>query len=241
MSHSPLPDVTVDRPVMRMSWDKLTFLHWPYSPDLVQKLLPPGLHVETFGGQAWVGLIPFQMTVRFPVIGVVPGISVFPETNVRTYVSAPDGTRGVYFFSLEADRLSAVLAARAFYRLPYMWSRMSLTQAGDVIAYESDRRWPGPKAKSAVAIRYDWHPAGDWTDLDHWLTARWRLYSFMLGGVWRANAWHEQWPLHRASVLQIDDQLVTATGLPAPTDMPLVHYSPGVDVAVSVPQRLQAG
>lgn len=240
MIHSPVPDVTVDRPVMRMAWDKLTFLHWPYSPDIVQKLVPTDLTVETFGGQAWVGLIPFQMTVRFPLIGTVPGISVFPETNVRTYVQAADGTRGVYFFSLEADRLSAVLAARGFYRLPYMWSKMSLTQAGDVIAYESTRRWPSPRgAASAVAIRYDRNPADDWTELDHWLTARWRLYSTIAGRVWGARAWHEKWPLHRASLLQLDDQLVGATGLPAPDQMPLVHYSPGVDVAVSLPARVE--
>ena len=39
----------------------------------------------------------------------VPWLSAFPELNVRTYVSPRDGKRGVYFFSLDAARLLAVL------------------------------------------------------------------------------------------------------------------------------------
>jgi uncharacterized protein len=35
----------------------------------------------------------------------------------------------------------------------------------------------------------------------------------------------------------VDDQLLTATGLPAPDGEPLVHYSPGVDVAIGRPER----
>jgi uncharacterized protein YqjF (DUF2071 family) len=51
-----------------------------------------------------------------------------------------------------------------------------------------------------------------------------------------ARAWHEPWPLHRAKVRQLDDRLVAAAGLPVPQDEPLVHYSPGVDVAIGRPE-----
>jgi uncharacterized protein YqjF (DUF2071 family) len=94
----------VRRPVMHNRWDTLTFLHWPYPVDVVQALLPAGLRVEQFDGRAWVGLVPFFMQVRPPGVRwfVPPGR--FPETNVRTYVHGPDGSTGVYFFSLEAAR-----------------------------------------------------------------------------------------------------------------------------------------
>jgi Uncharacterized conserved protein (COG2071) len=46
---------TVDRPVMRGRWERLTFLRWPYEPTAVQHLLPGGLTVDTFGGAAWAG------------------------------------------------------------------------------------------------------------------------------------------------------------------------------------------
>jgi uncharacterized protein len=35
----------------------------------------------------------------------------------------------------------------------------------------------------------------------------------------------------------VDDQLITAAGLPAPGGEPLVHYSPGVDVAIGGPEK----
>ena len=45
------------------------------------------------------------------------------------------------------------------------------------------------------------------------------------------------WPLHRAEAATVDDQLITAAGLPAPAGPPLVHYSPGVDVAIGRPEK----
>jgi hypothetical protein len=34
----------------------------------------------------------------------------------------------------------------------------------------------------------------------------------------------------------VDDHLLTAAGLPVPEGEPLVHYSPGVDVAIGRPE-----
>ncbi|MDX6227501.1 MAG: uncharacterized protein QOI76_891, partial [Frankiales bacterium] len=52
--------------VMRQEWRRLTFLHWPYEPAVVQRLLPPGLTVETYDGTAWVALVPFEMVAKAP-------------------------------------------------------------------------------------------------------------------------------------------------------------------------------
>ena len=35
----------------------------------------------------------------------------------------------------------------------------------------------------------------------------------------------------------VDDQLLTAAGLPAPDGPPLVHWSPGVDVTIGRPEK----
>ncbi|CAB4877204.1 unannotated protein [freshwater metagenome] len=228
---------------MQMGWEQLTFVHWAYDPAAVQRLLPPGLTVQTFDDRAWVSLVPFVMRVRFPLVGAVPWLSVFPETNVRTYVTAADGTEGIWFFSLDASRLAAVLAARVGYRLPYMWSSMSVRTEGDHINYDCVRRWPGPRgAHSTVGIRIGAEVAAQQLDeRDHFLSARWRLYSSMFGSLWGARALHEPWPLHRASLIRYDDELVTASGLPEPTGDPIVQYSPGVNVRVSMPYRIRHG
>ncbi len=177
------------------------------------------------------------MVVRLPRLGRIPWLFEFPETNVRTYVRGPSGDPGVWFFSLEAARLAAVVTARSTYRVPYFWSQMKVAREGQVIRYSADRRWLKlTPVRSLVEIEIgDQYLANELTDFDHYLTARWTLY-----GTWRhkplmARAQHAPWPLHRARVVALEDDLVEAAGLPAPSDPPIVHWSPGVDVKVGFP------
>ena len=237
--YSPDCPLHVARPIMLHRWETLTFLHWPYAPDAVQRLLPPNLTVETVDGTARVGLVPFFMRVRWPGVPELPWASRFCETNVRTYVRDQHGRSGIWFFSLDAARLGAVLSARAGFALPYMWSDMRVEQLGRVVRYTCVRRWPGPRRVSSEVTVEIGEPfaAEELTARDHFLTARWTLFSVV--GPWRryAHAEHERWPLHRATVGNLDDRLVAAAGLPQPTDAPLVHYSPGVDVRIGAPHR----
>src|SRR3954468_2623282 len=111
MRATTTPRVTT--PVMYHEWSHMTFIHWRYPPDLVQSLLPDGLAVEEHDGSAWVGLTPFLMrNVRVPGVPAIPGVSQFPETNVRTYVRDTQGRSGLWFLSLDAGSLLAVLGAR---------------------------------------------------------------------------------------------------------------------------------
>jgi uncharacterized protein YqjF (DUF2071 family) len=222
-------------------WDRLTFLHWPYEPRVVQTLLPDGLTVEERDGRAWVALVPFTMHVRVPVVGArVPWLGLFPETNVRTYVRGPDGRTGVWFFSLEAARLGVVTTARTTYALPYVWARMRVEHGGSRIEYFSERIWPGPAgARCHVRVaperRYD---ESELSELDHFLTARFALWSPHRDGFGFTPAEHPPWELWRAHAEVLDDDLLSAAGLPQPTEPPLVHYSPGVDVRIGMRARV---
>jgi uncharacterized protein YqjF (DUF2071 family) len=229
----------VERPVMRQRWERLAFLHWPFDREAVQRLVPAGLRVETHGGAAWVGLVPFFMRVATAGGREAPWASAFCETNVRTYVRDREGRSGIWFFSLDAARLGAVVAARTTYRLPYFWSSMRLAEAGDEISYRCRRRWPGPRAAaSRVRIRVGApFGAGELDERDHFLTARWVLFSAAGSRRRFARAWHEPWPLFRARLTELDDGLIAAAGLPQPAGEPLVHYSPGVDVRIGRPER----
>jgi uncharacterized protein len=236
--YSPVCPFTVDRPVMRQRWERLTFLHWAYEPAVIQQLLPHGLLVDTFGGAAWVGLVPFFMRVHTPGGHGGPWVSNFCETNVRTYARDPRGQAGIWFLSLDVARLGAVAVARASYRLPYFWSSMRLAERGPEITYSCQRRLPGPRTvTSQVRVRAGarYEPAA-LTDRDHFLTARWMLFSVLAGRLFFARAQHPPWPLHRADAVTVDDSLITAAGLPAPHGPPLMHYSPGVDVRIGRPE-----
>jgi uncharacterized protein len=235
----PSAPFTVKRAVMEMFWDELTFLHWPYEPAVIQAMLPTGLTVQTHDDRAWISLVPFVMRVGLPKVGLLPGLRRFSETNVRTYVTAADGTEGIYFFSLDASNPLAVLGARIGYRLPYMRATMSSTRDGDVATYVCRRRWPHRRADSRIVVRVGGLiPNDELSDLDHFLSARWRLYSGMFGRMWGARAHHEPWPLRFAELLELDDDLITADGLPAPVGPPIVHYADRVSVRISAPRPI---
>lgn len=227
------PDPPPTRVAMRHRWECLTFLHWPYDAADVQRLLPPSLTVETYDGAAWVGLVPFRMVVRAPRGPVLPWASTFPETNVRTYVTGPDGRTGVWFLSLDASRLGAVVAGRVGFRLPYYWAEMRVGRRGDVVRYASTRRWPGkgPRCRAEIEVGA---PVDDATDFEHYLTARFSLWNPRPA---RAQAFHDPWALRRARVRSLDPGLVTAAGLPHPAVDPVAHYSDGVDVLIGWPER----
>jgi uncharacterized protein len=236
-------DVTPEtgRPVRRsllvQRWSDLAFLHWALDPAVVAPLLPAGTVPDTLNGVTYAGLIGFRMVglgfLRGPGI---PYLGTFLETNVRLYSVDDRGRRAVVFRSLEAARLLPVLTARATLRLPYMWSRMRLTRAGDVLTYTTRRRWPRPlPATSEMSVRVG-APITTPTPLDHFLTARWGLHTRAWGRSLHLPNQHPRWPLHRAELLSLSDNLITAAGLPAPGTPPVsVLYSPGVRVTFGSP------
>jgi uncharacterized protein YqjF (DUF2071 family) len=72
--------------------------------------------------------------------------------------------------------------------------------------------------------------------LEHFLAARWRLRHRVLTVSLTARLVHDRWPLHRADLLDLHDELVAATGLPAPAGPPVsVLYSPGVRGRLGLP------
>jgi uncharacterized protein YqjF (DUF2071 family) len=134
------------------------------------------------------------------------------------------------------------VTARTTYVLPYYWSAMALLEDAAATTYTCRRRWPGPRGgavTSRVAVRPGAPlPAAALGARDHFLTARFRLFSPARSGAPRtARAWHRPWPLRAAELLGLDDRLITAAGLPAPVGDPIVHYSDGVDVRIGRPER----
>ncbi len=228
-AHAPQ---SIARPIMLQSWKSLTFLHWRYDPAVIQRLLPPGLKVDAFDGAAWIGLVPFLLVnLRLPFLPAAPWVSRFPETNVRTYVRGPDGKPGVWFFTLDADRLAAVLGARLFYHLPYRWADMRVLEKGDVFTYQSERRRPFGKGFTNIAVRPGLPLPS--SQFDNFLTARFRLYSFGRKRLFQADIEHHPWPLQHAEILRLDQNLIECSGVPKAAGQPVVHFARNLDVRVA--------
>lgn len=256
----------VRRAVMVQRWDDVVFLHWRYDPAEVQRLLPDGVVVDTHDDAAWVALVPFSMRgLGVPGWAPMPHVGEFPEVNVRTYVRAGD-RRGVWFFSLDVDRLLPALVARGAYHLPYCAGSASHERLGGPAAERTTpqsrdgrgalvttsvrRRWPRPAVTGSGASQGAPPPRADVTvrvgsaiepgdRLARFLTGRWGLISATRRGALRwAPVEHPRWSLHEASVESLDESLVTAAGLPAPVGEPHAMWSPGVDVRVGRPVRI---
>jgi uncharacterized protein YqjF (DUF2071 family) len=224
---------------MQQGWYDLAYVHFRYPVHEVARLLPAGLEVDTFDGDAWVGLIPFSMrAVGLPRLPAVPYLGNFSEVNVRTYVRR-NGVPGVWFFSLDVDRLLPAVVARLTYRLPYCWGRTTHRREGDQLVTDVDRRWPRPAGAATTMLRVRMgDPIAEPDDLAVFLSARWGLFSAGRSGRLRyAPVDHPRWPLHTAEIVSIDDHLVTAAGLPSPETEPHVMWSPGVPVRIGLPHR----
>jgi uncharacterized protein len=218
---------------MTQRWNDLLFAHWPLPAANLARLLPPGLTVDTFDGSAWVGIVPFWMDrVQFRGLPLIPGANRFPELNLRTYVRETNtNVAGVYFFSLDAANLAAVLMARTFFHLPYYWSKMSIEHRDEKeFHYSSERRFNRKPAR----LRATYRGLGHMNTLDqsrpgtieHFLTERYALYTTGPGGkLHRGNIHHLPWPLELAEAEFEVNELPTAHSIELPDTTPVLHYA----------------
>ena len=214
---------------MRQIWHDLLFAHWPIGLKIMRALVPPELPLDIFEGSCWLAIAPFHMSgIRARGLPAFPGLSRFPELNVRTYVTL-DGKPGVFFFSLDASNLAAVKAARRCYHLPYFHARMSVAEEQSWIRYASQRR------NSSAEFRGRYRPIApvqlrEPGSLPHWLSERYCLYTVFSGHVFRAEIHHQQWPLQDAEWELEANTMVEGVALPAAA--PLLHFSRRLDVLI---------
>lgn len=224
---------------MTQAWHTLLFAHWPLPAAALRLLVPPALSLDTFAGQAWVGVVPFTMSdVSLRFVPPLPWLSAFPEVNVRTYVML-DGRPGVYFFSLDATNPLAVWGARRVFHLPYYHARMAVRASAAGVAYASQRTHH--KAPTELLLRY--RPTGPASGprpgtLAHFLTERYCLYTTHRERVYRCEIQHGQWPLQPAEAEIEVNTLALAAGIQLPTIPPLLHYAAQQEVLVWPPRRV---
>jgi uncharacterized protein len=252
----PLPERTW---IMFQRWNDLLFAHWALEPERVRPLVPPELELDLFDGRAWVGIIPFWMSkVHLRGLPSLPGSGTFPELNLRTYVrlpleqkgqsvehsvqvrtaSAEISKPGVYFFSLDAASLPAVLAARVSFGLPYFWSKMSVKGAArDQIEYSSTRRQHPNPADVKVDYAPDGPPIDRKSELDIFLTERYCLYVVRRGQVHRAQIHHLPWPLQPAEAEFRENTVAAAHGFQLSEPPHTLHFVKRLDVLIFAPEK----
>ncbi len=232
------PEERVRLPVLFQSWRQVAFLHWRYEPDTVQRLLPPGLTCDVVDGSAWISLTPFLVEgFRLPGTPSLPVVSRFPETNLRTYVRDGNGDDGLWFLSIDVDSAVMAIAARVGLGIPYLPADM-VVEVGHTVRYES-RRLADPPARHRIEVR----PGAEVAELserDSALVGRWRAFARPAGRLVQVPVEHEPWPVRAGEIVELDESLTRAAGLPPPHGEPVVHYSDGVDARFGPPRPVEA-
>jgi uncharacterized protein len=237
--------------VMTQTWNDLGFFHYAVEPPVLRALVPPELTLDLYQGAAWLSVIPFWMSnIRPPGIPAIPVLSTMPELNVRTYVTC-QGKPGIYFFSLDAGNLSAVWAARLFYRLPYWHAAMKAgrekTESGIVggpVCYTS-KRIHGPAAVSGPPeFKGRYKPFGIARparprSLDHFLLERYCLYAVTKKHIYRGEVHHLPYILERCEFEIEKNTMAEPIGLHLPQNPDLAHYSAGLKVLIWAPEKLK--
>ena len=198
-------------PILRQNWEDFLFLHFECPVDVIQRTLPKGLYVDTFNNKAFIGLIPFFVSVHRPCYFFsIPGLSSFYETNVRTYVYDEKGHPGIWFYSLSANSAFNVYMARHLFNLPYVNAEMHVTKKKELVDYRILREH--------VSSRLIYEPEGGEFvakpgTLDFFLLERYALFiTNKKGELKKGRVYHEPYLLRNALVSEYDQALIELDG-----------------------------
>jgi uncharacterized protein YqjF (DUF2071 family) len=219
--------------LMGQTWEHLLFAHWRLDPDVLRRVVPPEIPLDTLDGAAWLAVAPFAVrALRLRGTPPPPMVSGFPEVNVRTYATI-GGRPGIWFFSLDAGSRLAVAAARRTYRLPYFHARMASERRDRSVDYESRR------AEAQLRVRYG--PAGPASEarpgsLEYFLTERYCLYALdPRRRVLRAEIHHRPWPLQPAEAAWATNTMTRPLAIDLGDAEPLLHFAARQDVVIWPP------
>ena len=239
--HLPFP-MPSRKHTLSQEWRDLTFMHWEVDIVKLQAHLPAELEVDTYGGKAYVGIVPFVMrNVRPTWFFSTPFVSTFPEFNIRTYVTK-DGIPGVYFLTLEAKSMVTCSYAPKAYGLPYRYAKGKVSKQGNNVKWNSSRNNGKFNLIGNTEITGKQTQAKPGT-LEEFLFERYSLYTNKNGRVMRGYTHHKKWDFQDAEVTVTENSLTESfdLGIKNLLQPDFVHFSSGVRVrtySIEIAERI---
>ncbi len=233
------------------SWNDALFAHFPIDPLTLRRLVPEALTLDLYDGVAWLTISPFCIShLRPSGVPPLPGLSSFPQVNLRTYVTM-QGKPGLFYFSADVANLSAVWFARIFFRMQYWQSKIQISGATIRAHNPAERtirvrcsRLHGPAALDGP-VKFDaaYSPEGKIErarrgSLDEFLTERYCVYSWNRRKFYRTEVHHQPWPLQRASVEIRANTIAEPLGLALPIEPALCHFSRSLKMLIWAPESI---
>jgi uncharacterized protein len=219
---------------MEQGWYRLLFAHWSLPATQLRALVPGKLEIDTFDGDAWISLTPFEVCMRPRGLSSLGELWSFPELNCRTYVRY-GGIPGIYFFSLDAGSRLAVIGAHLFYRLPYFHSKMQVDTVNSEIHYRCNRRTSSASFLASYKPVSTASPAVQGT-LEHWLVERYCLYAVAGEHVLRGEIHHLPWELQDVTANIYQNTITSTAGVLLTGSPALMQYAERQEVLIWPPR-----
>ncbi|RHW40204.1 DUF2071 domain-containing protein [Lysinibacillus yapensis] len=215
---------------MKQTWNDILFAHYPVKKEILEKLVPEQLPLDTYDGVCWVTIVPyFTSAMHLRGMPPVPGMANFPGFNIRTYVTL-NGKPGIYFFSLAAGNWLAAYGAKIAFQLPYFYMNMNYKNVKDFIIFESEK-----KRGAQLLCHYKSISSPSLAEkgsLEDWLVERYCLYTVSKGIVLRADILHHPWLLEKAEAEFHENTLLSSLNIEPASEQPLLHYAKKAEVRI---------
>ncbi|MEK4030412.1 DUF2071 domain-containing protein [Pseudobacillus sp. FSL P4-0506] len=224
LKHRPLP-LPPSHWVMTQTWSNVLFMHWPIHPVTMKNLLPPFLQVDLYGGMAWLGIVPFQVSsMRFHGLPPIPLLRSFLQLNVRTYVMHK-GVPGVYFFNLDVNHLPSVIGARLFYSLPFRQSNMAAV-VNNSCHFQSSYS-VGQNREELDVFYKPVSPSysAEKETFDYWASERYCLFTERRNKLYRGDIHHTRWALQKAEATIFRNTMASFLTHHYFQQQPILHFS----------------
>tara|TARA_Y100000385_G_C13091852_1_gene639176 strand:- start:1050 stop:1766 length:717 start_codon:yes stop_codon:yes gene_type:complete len=203
-------------------WNNAIFLHWEVDLKELSRFVPNNLQIDLHNGKPWVSVVAFTMEkIRPRNLPYFSPVSNFHEINIRTYVKSNNKT-GVYFLSIEAEKLISCKIARKISKLPYRYSKINRSNN----SFSSFN----PVFKDSLHIDYSSKELkNNFTPLDIFLTERYALFHNVGDYINEFEIHHLPWPIQNIDLFKLEVNYSRFTQLIG--DMPdKTHFSNGVKV-----------
>ncbi|EMJ88181.1 YqjF family protein [Leptospira meyeri] len=202
-------------------WNDVIFLHYKIKEEILRRFVPDFLELDSFEGTYWVSVVAFTMNqVQMRNFIPLQYFSNFHEVNLRTYVRNKDKP-GVYFLSIEAEKLIPTVMAKILSGLPYEHSKIKRTP--DLYLLSGDR------SKLEIDFRITKKNESP-KSIDLWLTERYCLFKDNPKNQNPLEIHHKPWELFVIDLKKIEIGYNKFNHYIDFNQPSLFHYSPGVKV-----------
>lgn len=204
-------------------WNNAIFIHWEIPVEMVRKIVPSSLNIDTIGGKTYISLVAFTMEkIRPKYLPALSIVSDFHEINLRAYIDN-DNRKGVYFLNIEAEKAFSAFLSRRISGMPYEKSDIVRSKKSHV----SKHNKKGFHLNAEFVVE-DSVPVK--TELDKWLTERYCLYVDNKNLMYRYEVHHKEWEIRNVKFSKLDFNYKIGEMDLSGLKPDLLHYSDGVKV-----------